>query len=384
MGIAGTALLISVLAGVGILVVIAFFQIQIFKRFSDLNRGINEITGKLPSRELLNSSAGLNQSLIQSLDAHRSMTGKIPDIIARTLAGEVERGLGPASAELKSLTESISESIESYTHTLSESQNQLTGAIMTLNRDGSLAEWVDSFRDVSEPIQKAVASLDRHYQTTGRILESLGNLLADWADQKNAVERAFTRFSEAVEAWMVDETTHFRNVEHRIMNRLEEVAATNETAVQSLSALQTAHAKMAGAQDNLSDSLSEVIRKIPEIIDMAGKTQEQHRDLIRVQSELQTALGDLRDKTLERSDDFEQRTKRLAVDMAKTFETIEKRHESMFESIERLIRDNETLTRESRDAMRDMPSKRIQVVTAALIGACLGFAGIIAYGVLFR
>lgn len=384
MEISGTAVLIAVLAGIAVLGVIAFFQIKTFRRFTDLNREINEIANKLPSSELLNTLTAVNRSLVQSLDAQRSITGKIPDIIGRTLASEVSRGLGPMPAELKTLTQTISASIETYTQTLADSQEQLTGAIMTLNRDGSLAEWVDSFRDVSEPIQLAAASLDQHYQTTARILESLSHLTADWADQKKAVETSFTRFSEAVEAWMIDETTHFRNVEHRIMNRLEEVAATNETATQSLSALQTAHTKMAGAQDHLSDSLSEVIRKIPEIIDMAGKTQEQHRDLIRVQAELQTALGDLREKTLERSDDFEKRTERLIGDMEKAFSKIEKRYSALSEAIEALVRDNQTLTRDSREVMRDMPSRKIQTLTAALTGACLAFAGIIAYGVLFR
>ncbi len=217
----------GVVAGVGILVWSA-------RSMGGLAAGLERLETQLPGPADL-------QQLSQALDAQRRTTEQLPELVSGAVASEVKVGLTPLQSELRGMSKTQQGALGQVSNALAQSHNHFTRAVMTLNHDGSLSEWVTSLHDTAEPFQKAATTLVQHSETTRQILSSTGELVRECAGQRQAVERAFTHFSDMVERSATEETVSLRDIEHRVMQRLEEVAETNSLVAQSLSELQTTH-----------------------------------------------------------------------------------------------------------------------------------------------
>ncbi len=163
--------------------------------------------------------------------------------------------------------------------------------MLTLNQDGSLSEWVGGIRQAVEPLQAVSSAVERHYDTAGQVLRTTSGLVEQWASQREAVVHAFQRFAETVERSAAAETTHLRDIEHRVMNRLEEVAETNAAVSHSLSELQTASRNTMETQAGLARSVEATVQRTSELIDLGKQTQTQHHELIRSQQGAQRDLA---------------------------------------------------------------------------------------------
>ena len=203
----------AIIAGVAALLIMAFAVKLLF----DLSTGLKRLGRNLPASEDLNA-------LRQTIETQRQATEKLPDQLAGRVAGEVSRGLEPLHASVGQLTKEHRQAMGQLTQTLSGSHQHLNQVLLALDRNGSLGEWVTSFRDTTEPFQLATQALTQHYETGGKLLATTGELVRQWSDQREAVQVAFRSFSETVERSQAAETTHLRDIEHRVMNRLEEVA----------------------------------------------------------------------------------------------------------------------------------------------------------------
>jgi DNA repair exonuclease SbcCD ATPase subunit len=245
------------------------------------------------SKSVLNGVKDANIALADSLRTHREVVEKLPDRVSQNVSKEVRDGIDPTRKELENLSKEVSTSTKNLIQSLSESHNVIVKTLTTINTDGSLTEWVESLRETIEPLQSATSALEQHYQTSEKLLDKTGELILQWTTQRQVVENAFTKFSSIMEEWAVKETTHLRDIEPRIMERLKEVASTNDLLAQGFSQLQSSQTKMSDVQQELSESVKRVSEKLWEVIDSAKQNQTGHQELIRNQKSLQDQLKTL-------------------------------------------------------------------------------------------
>jgi ABC-type transporter Mla subunit MlaD len=348
----------ALVTGIGV-VILVILSLKSGKILNHLTQSFETVEKNIPERHLLENIGTASGELSSSLDAHKKVVVELPQLVSRNLSKEVQTGIDPVKVELSSLSENTKETMSRITGSLEESHKQFIGALLTLNAEGRLTEWVNAFREVVEPLQSSASSLKQHYDTAERLLKTTEDLVVQWTGQRQVVENAFKNFSEAVQRWTVEETTRFSDVEHRIMNRLEEVANTNALVSQSLSELQTAQTNMTGSQRELSDTVKQMVLKMREIMEVVQRSQEQHVQLNRGQAEMQNQV-----KTL--LSEMENRTKALDNRINKILSEFESVHRTFAESVQNAIKDMNHTTKdfnkEHTKAIESLRKKHEQLV----------------------
>lgn len=399
--------ILSIVGGcVGALV---FFHFKTNATVSRLARNLE--TMNLP--DLMDELNRSGRALSASLNTHRETARQLPDLVSRDVAEEVRKGVEPVQAELKNLTEETRGEMARVAEAFSKSHDQFASALLTLDADGHLGEWVASFREVSEPMRTASDAIERHYETAERLLDAAGKMIIQWSGQRQSVESAFSKFSSVVEQWAVDETTHFRDIEHRIMNRLEETAGTNALVAKSLSELQTAHTKMTATQEDFSETVNKAALKLGEILDMAGETQSRHLEIVRAQEQLQTQLKTLQtqfeenasalgDRMKDMADELEKMQGAFFTNAKKSFEMLTDQTEIFYQrhvasldkvnALQEMSAERQTgivdrqreITDKARTVLDNLPSGKMQLVVTGLLFFHVLLTALVAYGVLFK
>jgi regulator of sigma D len=257
-------------------------------RLTALSQAVRPLQTALPDRALVEQLTSLQKSLRESVDAQRTAVQELPRTISGVVSTEVRGGLDPARKEIASLAQES----RSLSQALARSHDHLSQAVLTLNQDGTLGEWVGGFREAVEPLQSVSSAIERHYETAGQVLQTTSGLVEQWAAQREAVVQAFQKFSLTVERSAAAETTHLRDIENRLMNRLEEVAETNATVAKALSELQTAGRNALETSADLTSSVEKTRQQIAELLDLGRQTQTQHLELIRLQQQVQKDFGE--------------------------------------------------------------------------------------------
>jgi DNA repair exonuclease SbcCD ATPase subunit len=364
------------------------------------------------SKNLINGVKDTNTALTSSLRTHKDVVENLPALVSNNVSKEVSDGIEPARKELEKLSKQVTGSTNNLIQSLSESHNTLIKTLTTINTDGSLTEWVESLRETIEPLQTTTAALEQHYQTSEKLLANTGDLVLQWTGQRQVVESAFTKFSSIMEEWAVKETTHLRDIEPRIMERLKEVASTNDLVAQGLSQLQSSQTKMSDTQQELSESVRRVSEKLWELIDTAKQNQTGHQELIRTQKSLQDNLKTLQIEMQTRSKQFENQTQemlsklntaqeefiKLAQTNYKSFlnlinnfhnwhkeklESVSAQHETMISDQTEITKKHEKLINVIENVIDEIPSKKFFNIGLILFITQIIISGVIAYGILF-
>jgi len=246
---------------------------------------------------------------------------EIVEALPTRVAEEVRKGLEPVDGSVRRLTEENRQIMQQLSGQLATSHHHLDRVLLTLDREGHLGEWVASFRETAEPFQLATEALTAHYETSGKLLSTTGDLARHWSEEREAVQLAFRNFSEMVERSQAAETTHLRDIEHRVMNRLEEVAETNSTVSHALSELQTASRRTLEAHESLSDTVRSTVDKVGELLDLGHRTQAQHHQLIRAQEAVQKRFTTWHEGMEQRIGRFQQHLEEIPVKVGAAFKT---------------------------------------------------------------
>jgi hypothetical protein len=264
-------LLLIVVLGV---VTLAALEVLTGRRLASLSAAVEPLRTLLPAT---------HEALARALDAQREAVRQLPQAISETVSAEVRGGLEPLRLEMTA--------VGTLAASLAASHDHFTQAVLTLNNDGSLAEWVGGFREAVQPFEQVSSALARHYDTAGQVLRTTSGLLEQWAVQRDAVVHTFEQFAEVVERSAAADTTHLRDIEHRVMNRLEEVAETHALVAHALSELQTAGRHALETQTQLAGAVEKTVQEVHELVELGRQTQGQHLELVRAQQQVQQELG---------------------------------------------------------------------------------------------
>jgi len=372
----------------------------------ELAAGLRSLPARLPSAQDL---AALREAIAAQAETAR----RLPAELAERVAGEVGSGIAPLEAAFRGLAASNQTALGRLGERLEASHQRLGEVVATLDHNGGLGEWVTSFRDAAEPFQLAAQSVAAHYDTGGRLLTTTGELVAQLAGHRDAVELAFQTFSESVTRSQAAETTHLRDIEHRVMNRLEEVAEIQNLVAQALSELQTASRRTQEAHESLAESVRSTVETVNELLDLGRQTQSRHYELIGAQEELQKRFDRWHAGLEERIQRFQQNLEQLPVrvsgalqqstqkalaaieglgarlegfhgEHARAVDAVTQRQATVVEDHARLLaRQEHFLEAVARQAAL-APSRTLQVGTLAVLAVQTVLVGVLALGFLLR
>jgi uncharacterized phage infection (PIP) family protein YhgE len=352
----------------------------------DLRGGLRRFESGLPKAADL-------ESLRRAIAAQEQATRRLPEELSSRVADEVAAGIQPLDSSLARLSDTNEAAVDRVSQVL-------TG----LDLDGGLGEWVANFRDTAEPFQQAAQSLEAHYETGGRLLNTTGEMVIQMAGQREALEQAFDAFSRSVVESQAAETGHLRDIEHRVMNRLEEVAEIQNLVAGALSELQTASRRTQEAHESLAESIRATVEQVHGLMDLGHRTQNQHHELIRAQEQLQERFGRWHGDLEERVQRFQTHLEQLPVRVGQALqETTQKTvaevqslgqklaafHDRQRQTLEGLVEhqrsvaeaQNRLVEAQQRQATR-APSRSLQVATLVALALQAVLLGVIAVGVL--
>lgn len=242
---------------VGVLLLIVMLAILGVAGFL-ANRGMKRLS------ELLEHVEALQRSVEGAAQSTRSEIGH--------LKAELPRLYAPVQAGLLRLDEALP--------AMARSADVLSQTVHTINGDGHLGEWVVGFQTVMEPIQRAAVDLGGQSQAMGQVLHTTGRLFEEWAGQKQAVQRSFEQLSQILDRFTAQEVTHLRDIEHRIMARLEEEAETKHQLVASFSHMETSvnrTADLIGQVQDQTQRTRELLVQVRPVLEVGQRAlREQH------------------------------------------------------------------------------------------------------------
>lgn len=205
-------------------------------------------------------------------------------------AGDVARAnewIGVASKAV----ESASAALVRTTTDLSARHEELSAVVTTVNGDGSLGEWIAALRMTVEPIVHTSSALGEHFDTTRSLVQTTGELVTEWAEQRKNVEREGKRLTDTMVAWAAAETAHAGEVESRILKRLEEVSAIDANVAKGLARLETVDVRLAEAQTDLNHALRSTLDENRSLVknmqDLIVEYRSSQQRFTKLQSELQ-------------------------------------------------------------------------------------------------
>jgi uncharacterized protein YoxC len=169
---------------------------------------------------------------------------------------------------------------------LTASADRLARAFTTLDQDGKLSEWVDVFREAIGPLQRSAAEVEQNHGLMRQMLATTAQLLQDWTAQREQIQQALVRLSDMMERSLSEEATHARDIEHRIMARLEEVQRSDQLVASTVSKLEIVRTRY----DDLVEQVRENIRKSDGVLEKAGPIYEGLRELVARHGEVVTAM----------------------------------------------------------------------------------------------
>lgn len=394
-----------ILAAFGLLTLVGV-SVYSARRLADLSKAIQPLQATLPDRALVEQLTGLQESLREAVDAQRTAVQELPGKFSGAVSTEVRGGLDPARKEM----ESLALQSRNLSEALARSHDHLSQAVLTLNQDGSLGEWVGGFREAVQPLQSVSSAIERHYETAGHVLRTTSGLVEQWAAQREAVVQAFQSFSVTVERSAAAETTHLRDIENRLMNRLEEVAETNATVAKALSELQTAGRHALETSTDLTSSVEKTRQQIAELIELGRQTQVQHHELIRLQQQLQKDFGEWDRRTGQQLAVLHESIGKIAQGTTEALETLRKEtqqavaylasllqklHQSQVQAIQDLHKAQQTAAAQQEAVARrqseivdrvegllaELPTRRDQRLSLILLGSQVAATVIVAVAI---
>jgi len=274
------------LIGLTVLVIVSLFVIillfKLYAKFSLLNNVLDEqyayIQQNIPKKSLVEKINTNSSELSASIATNTKVAQTLPELISHHVSSEVSLGLMPFGQEIRKLNEHTNISIDNLIDKLSQDHKLFAQALTTLNSEGYLTEWVDNFREVVEPLQKTSAALEDHYNTSQQVLKTVQALVVELAGVRTTAESSFERITTVVEHWEATENTHMRDIENRIMARLEEVADINDRVGNGLLEQQTATTQLLASNTQLNNSVREVMGIVEGLQHLSQRIDAQYQE----------------------------------------------------------------------------------------------------------
>jgi DNA repair exonuclease SbcCD ATPase subunit len=345
---------------------------------------------------VLEKLCGLPQLTAQPITSSMATLAQSVTGAASDVARANER-IGVASKAV----ESASTALVRTTTDLSARHEELSAVVTTVNGDGSLGEWIAALRTTVEPIVHTSSSLGEHFDTTRSLVKTTGELVTEWAEQRKNVEREAKRLTDTMVGWAAQETAHAREVESRILKRLEEVSAIDANVAKGLARLETVDVRLAEAQTDLNHALRTTLDEnrglVKNIQDLIVEYRLSQQRFTKLQAELQervlafqkqseTMLADTRKSVDSLVAGVDRSVRTIADDLQRTHKSQEKSaqdilalHEQLAVQQRRYVDQQQSLLEQFDTRLANVPSLILQKAGVGLMIAQTVFMLVLIY-----
>jgi hypothetical protein len=306
----------------------------------------------------------LRHALQQISRSHEQLRERLPAAIAEAVATETTRQFKPAETALQNTAQKNAQVSEALVRT----QQNLSQALVTLDGDGSLTEWVRGFQETSQPLVQAVRSVEHHYSTAEKLLESTSRLAAQCEAQRETVERSFSEFSSIVRNRSEKEELTLTRIAERMFDRLDSVSALSQRLADRFEEMQASEQNTLRAAESLSHSMQGLATRFGDLETINAQMQTRHADILRnqqkIQAEMQSSVVGLVQVETEARQTARQATEeinRQLTALRQERQAADKRQSEMTEKQREWISQFPA-------TIRLLPSRQLQVTVAVLMG----------------
>lgn len=256
-----------------------------------LRSAVSAMTQTLPNRALVEAMTSGQRELIAAIAAHQAAVDKLPAQMSAVVAAQVGAGLSGLVHEIEALHQGMLTETQRFVTGLAATTEALNKVLATLGDQGHLEDWVTALRESVAPFQQATASLNTQLSLTGEMLASLGQLAGQGANQEKKIGESFAQLTALLDRWSAAEMSHLRDIENRLLSRLEEVSATNNQVADALAVLKSASTRTLEAQQNLARSVQAMVGVARETLDLSRGVQTEHKGLLDAQRAAQDQIA---------------------------------------------------------------------------------------------
>lgn len=215
------------------------------------------------------SAQGLRDTV---MDARTVMTD-FPSVLTKTVSAELRTALEPLQEQMASTFDQtqarLSESSDLLKNSMMEvcgSQNLLQRTLATINQDGHLGEWVEALRSAAVPLQESVAIIEHNHKIAQELVMAHTQFGERFAGHWEHIEKCFIGFKNLVATENARDASLIASMEHRVLNRLEEVAGIHAKVAEHLSELQTALATLSASNITLTQQSARSLADVGTIV----------------------------------------------------------------------------------------------------------------------
>ncbi|MDJ0841053.1 MAG: hypothetical protein QNK37_31365 [Acidobacteriota bacterium] len=283
---------LGVLIAGALLVPILIILRKLLVEASDFTVSFQGLSNKIPKKDLVRNITDSSRALTNALEEERKMLAALPTLISERVASEITNGINPLSLSIERSASVTNKQVHQLTVAFRESHEHFHQLLLTVSDEGHFREWIGAFRETVAPLETATRAIENNYSTAESLLKETTRFVSQWAGHWEKVEGNFNRFSNEFSRWSAAETTHAKDIEHRIMNRLEEVSETRHQINKSLNELQSARTKLMDSNRELSNSVSSMSRRMNELCTLNENLQARQHELFEQQTNFQTGFNE--------------------------------------------------------------------------------------------
>ncbi len=285
------------LVAMGGCIVFAVIGIMAIYLLQTLKTKLEELHDVIPDKQLISALSSVQQNLSSVLSDEQKAIQNLPLLVSSTVSTQVNQGLEPLRNELSKSTQSSVSALLRLTDGLNHSHENFLQALSTVNNEGHFTEWITALRETVAPMEVAGGAIQNHYSTATSLLECNTRFVADWSVRWDEVADHLKKFNDHFEGWFTQERISRGQIEHRIMNRLEEVNDSNYLVKTSLAEMQSSGVKLLDSSRDLTDAVSALNSRLRELSIKHESLMSMQKDLLdghaKVQSKLESFQVDL-------------------------------------------------------------------------------------------
>lgn len=314
----------GILVGVGIAALVLIGRLT--KQLIEGQREIARLGAALPDRALVEESSQMLGGLSRSLVTFEKVLDQLPMQMQSVVSHGIEQGLSPLSKRIDTSSRQVANHLDSVTGAFHQGHQELRRALLTVNGDGHLGEWVAQMQQSIQPLEQTATAVERHYQTSQALLQSTTNTLYRWQGHWEKIERAFSDFNQIVAERNAGELSRFADIEQRIDHRLRELADHERLVASNLSQLQSAMARLDGQQERTFQTMLSCANSVDGVVKSMKELHEALREQERIDFQRVERLREWQEQIQERIAQFPphvgrlvQETRKLLAEMAEAF-----------------------------------------------------------------
>ena len=213
--------------------------------------------------------------LWQLLQTQKESHQALPDRYTAAVAQQFEAGISPIVGQIEQLSQVLGDSLtqlnksisalQEVNQTIAHSHRYFQAAVETLAEPMSFELWLQKLESTIQPLKRIDASVDEHYQTSQKLLQTTEQLLIQWSQQRDVVATSSKEIADSLARWAGGEVAKRKEFEDSIRQLLNTVGEQNQEMASQFIRLQKQVGLLADIIQNDRTAINQVIQALGQV-----------------------------------------------------------------------------------------------------------------------